>query len=129
MGKQSLFIFLISCLITSCSNKRELIFTGRTLGNDSISIVERESGTNLTEKKLHTFSSDLIIINDVRELKGKQKDIVLNIHIDSSGIVMLDTMLFIPDSIKQPNILFEIQTLAKSRRRVILRDYFYLIKY
>lgn len=129
MGKLSLFTFLVSFLITSCSNKRELIFTGRTLGNDSISIVESESGTNLTEKKLNTISSDMIYIDDVRELKGKQKDILLNIHIDSSGIVMLDTILFIPDSIKQPNILFEIQTLTNYRRKVILRDYFYLIKY
>lgn len=116
------FAFLV-LILAGCSSKREILFTGIICPSDSISVFIKESNLNLgATVPFRILKGADFLLEDRRSVKlGKSKSI--RIKIDSTGINKLDTLIFIPDSFKQPNILLESPYITNWKRRIEVRDY------
>lgn len=120
-------IFLV--LLSACSKKREILFTGIISPGDSISIYANGSDINLAAPGLYIDKRDVFYLYDSRIVEFNENALNLNIKIDSSGIRKLDTIVFIHDTIRRPNILFESPFILNFKRRVVLSDYSLFNKY
>lgn len=120
---------VIVLILIGCSSKREILFTGIICPSDSISVFIEESNVHLTAAPFRILkgAEKESVLDDHRSVKlGKSK--LIRIKIDSTGINKLDTFIFIPDSFKRPNILFENPYITNWIRRVKLRDYSLVLK-
>ncbi|WP_289665255.1 hypothetical protein [Flavobacterium panacagri] len=118
-------IILISLFYTlfSCTSNRNMGVYGYAYSNDSVIITDTDNEILKIRVAGNEDERRLCPVNKP-EVKIKSSEVKLKVQIDSSGIVVLDTVVVMPKEYKRPFITFVYpSSRTKFKRMLLAGDY------
>jgi hypothetical protein len=117
-----LIVLSLFYTLLSCTNKRNIDVSGYAYSNDSIMIADNENEILKIKAIGNEDGRKLCPVNE-SEVKIKSSEVKLKVKIDSSEIVVLDTVLIIPEHYTRPFITFVYpSSKTKFKRMVLMGD-------
>lgn len=114
-------IILLSLFYTllSCTNNRNIGVYGYAYSNDSIFITDNDIEILKIRAAGNEDERKLCPVNEP-EVKINYSEVKLKVKIDSSGIVVLDTVMVMPKEYKRPFITFVYPSARTKFKRILL---------
>lgn len=129
MKNSLLFILLIS--IVSCESKENILITGVAHKNDIITIFNdnNQDVFKMTVNSNSIDNSGYCVLYEETEIYKKNRDFELRVVLDSSNLILVDTIIVIKKENKEPFILFADPKDFGFKREVFIDDDSKYIKY
>lgn len=129
MKNSLLLILLIS--IVSCESKENILITGVAHKNDIITIFNdnNQDVFKMTVNSNSIDNSGYCVLYEETKIYKKNRDFELRVVLDSSNLILIDTIIVIKKENKEPYILFADPKDFGFKRKVFIDDDSKYIKY
>lgn len=129
MKNSLLLILLIS--IVSCESKENILITGVAHKNDIITIFNdnNQDVFKMTVNSNSIDNSGYCVLYKETKIYKKNRDFELRVVLDSSNLILIDTIIVIKKENKEPYILFADPQDFGFKRKVFIDDDSKYIKY